>query len=96
MLVQAACSHAALKEVIISKSLLFLPLQGSIDELEGKQGNSASVNTDPRETQLGMVSEFLLFVIAALDSHNLASIPIGFINPANNKQKLSFCFFLKE
>ena len=41
------------------------------------------------------VLKHLFFVIAALDSHNLSSIPIGFINPGNIKQNLSF-YFLKE
>lgn len=52
------------------------------------------MNADPRETELGVVSELLLFVTAPLDSHDLVSIPIGFINPANIREKLRFWVFL--
>lgn len=73
MLVQTECSHTALNQVIISKSTIFASVR--VCKIEGKQGKTASVNAGQRETELEMVSEFLFFVIAALDCQNLASIP---------------------
>lgn len=81
------CSHLAPKELPVSESTIV-----SVDGLEGNLGNTALVNADLREMQMGKVSKFLFFVLAALDSHYLTIIPIEIINPANIKQNL-FLFF---
>lgn len=104
MLVQAAGSHTPLKEVITSKSKSTILASVRLCWwVRGEAGQQCFSERWPeRETQPGMVSELLLFVIAALGSHNLASNPIGFISPENIKEKLSFClgvcllFFLKD
>lgn len=93
--VQAACSHTALKEVIISKSTILASVRLRWWD-RGEAGQQCFSERWPERDTAGNGFRVSPLCDCCLDSHNLASIPIGFINPANIKQKLSFCFFLKE